>query len=247
MAVVAVVGLGLACARPTPAAAADTGIHFEHANATVIEHELRVTLELRRTNTLSIEDSAVDFRTEDLDAEGTSDYTPTRGRVLMGVGQVASTVTVTLVDDDRIEDQERFEVLLTDPHDRDVIVDRATVTIVDDDERPAALDDVGGSGATDGAAVSTHTLKRVGGQPATSITRRPSVVRVPAASSRRSTVTPLQVVPAPAVPGGSVTLSTGSPPASDGEGDAVAVMSALAAAALAGVLARLWFHRRLAA
>ncbi len=86
------------------------------------------------------EEVEVDYRTLDQSAKAGSDYQAASGTLIIAAGDTEGYVEVTLTDDGEVENDEQFILELTEV--RGAILDadsnRATATILDDDEEPAA-------------------------------------------------------------------------------------------------------------
>jgi hypothetical protein len=96
----------------------------------------------------TIEQVTVDYRTADGTASEArdNDYVAATGTLTFAPGETEKTVTVMVVGDTRAEDTEKFSVVLSGATNATVAVNRATVTIVDDDSTTWATSSAGDFG-----------------------------------------------------------------------------------------------------
>lgn len=78
----------------------------------------------------------VTFTTEPINAEPGEDYVPTSGTLRFAPGQVVGSVSVPLIDDNRREGDEAFELRLVSTNGA-VITDRAATAVIVDNDTPA--------------------------------------------------------------------------------------------------------------
>ena len=117
------------------------------------ELAFQVTLSSATVDTVT-----VDYATEDGTAQSGADYARTAGSLTFAAGDTVQTVGVDLVDNDEIEPQETFQLVLSAPTNATVAVGSAQGTILDDDQPELS---VAGGTAEEGAAVSFRvTLSR---------------------------------------------------------------------------------------
>ena len=120
---------------------------------------LTVTLEGNIESNIS-----VDYNTSDLTAVATEDYLSTAGTLTFTPQNNSSTITVSIVDSDLVEGDERFLVNLTNIQSAGLTVtlarDNSYVTILDDDQATLSIDDVTVNEAT-GLATLTVSLDQV--------------------------------------------------------------------------------------
>ncbi|HVQ06908.1 MAG TPA: Calx-beta domain-containing protein [Allosphingosinicella sp.] len=109
----------------------------------------------------------VDFTTNDGTAFAGSDYTPTSGQVVFGVGETSKEIHVPVFGDTDFEDDETFTITLSDPVGATIGDGTATGTIVNNDPAPAgtlSIDDVShGEGDVGSTTTFTFTVTRTGG------------------------------------------------------------------------------------
>jgi Calx-beta domain/CARDB len=102
------------------------------AGATVSETAGSVTLTVTLAGETELP-ASVDWATHDGTATAPADYAASGGRLTFAPGETEQTVTVPLVDDAVIEDDETFTVVLSDPVDATIAAGSATVTVTSDD------------------------------------------------------------------------------------------------------------------
>lgn len=105
------------------------------------------------------QDVRVGWSTVDGSAEGGSDYRTGSGTVRIPAGQRSGRITVEVLGDQTVEDDEFFRVRLTTVENATIGRDVAGVTIVDDDELVPA----GGPGDPDGSDDQGLSVHRLGG------------------------------------------------------------------------------------
>ena len=91
---------------------------------------LQLQLELSRATDKTV---TVQYETTDVEAEAGADYTRSRGIVIFGPGSTRGTVLIDLIDDNILEEAERFEVTLSNPRNAIIARGTGTGTILDDD------------------------------------------------------------------------------------------------------------------
>jgi hypothetical protein len=248
----ALLAAGLATTGIGPARAADDGLRFESPRVDAWEGQGRISFRVVRLGTaVALNQSRVAYKTVDLEAKAPTDYVATEGTLTLAVGQTASTIDTFLVDDNVVEDSERFEMVLLDPDDRSRILDRAIVTITDDDEpTDAGLRTAGGAGTAGSAgrsrvpATTTPPPGVVVQRPSPSASASAAAAAAAAAarrqasasSSSRSRSTPFRLYS----PSPSEAAVTDAPPLSP-----ASAMAIVAAVLLACVGARVWARWRL--
>ncbi|XP_067943645.1 sodium/calcium exchanger 3-like [Watersipora subatra] len=118
-----------------------TLIVFEPAHYTVMEHVGTFDVTIKRVGGNLQNTVYVDYKTENGTATAGSDYEHTEGTLVMMPGQLTSSLTITIIDDDIFEEDEHFYVKLSNPKfSKDSTVKVmlgtpavATVMILDDD------------------------------------------------------------------------------------------------------------------
>src|SRR5213075_3457299 len=85
-----------------------------------------------------VRESKVDFFTQSRSASSGSDFTPTFGRLDFADGETNKTITIPIVDDAIAEDNESFNLFLTDPGGSATLMapTSALITIIDNDGTP---------------------------------------------------------------------------------------------------------------
>ena len=91
---------------------------------------LQLQVELSRATDKTV---TVQYETTDVEAEAGADYTRSRGIVIFGPGSTRGTVLIDLIDDNILEEAERFEVTLSNPRNAIIARGTGTGTILDDD------------------------------------------------------------------------------------------------------------------
>ena len=91
---------------------------------------LQLQLELSRATDKTV---TVQYETTDVEAEAGADYTRSRGIVIFGPGSTRGTVLIDLIDDNILEEAERFTVTLSNPRNAIIARGTGTGTILDDD------------------------------------------------------------------------------------------------------------------
>ncbi len=116
--------------RPLPALSIEDA-QIEETNSTQTL-TLRVSIEgLNLTNVV------VDYHTQDGSAEAGSDYVPiSEGKLLFTPADREMFIELQILGDDFEEEDETFQVVLTDPHNAELVKAGATVTILDEDTQP---------------------------------------------------------------------------------------------------------------
>ena len=105
----------LAAAAPLAAQAAPSRFAFSASEYAVGEAAATVTLTVERRGSL-VDAVSVDYASADLGAKFGADYRRVAGRLNWAAGDGApKTITVRLIDDDKVEDVEGFRVLLAAP------------------------------------------------------------------------------------------------------------------------------------
>ena len=97
---------------------------------------LQLQIELSRSTDKTV---TVQYETTDVEAEAGMDYTRLRGIVIFGPGATRGAVVVGLIDDNILEEAERFEVTLSNPRNAVIARGTGTGTILDDDGGGATL------------------------------------------------------------------------------------------------------------
>lgn len=110
---------------PTPPSLSIAGATVSEAAGSV-----RLTVTLAGETELP---ASVEWATHDGTATAPADYAASGGRLTFAPGETEQTVTVPLVDDAVIEDDETFTVVLSDPVDATIAAGSATVTVTSDD------------------------------------------------------------------------------------------------------------------
>jgi hypothetical protein len=108
----------------------------------------------------------VDFAATDIVAKAGEDYQATSGALTFAPGQTAAQVTVPILDDQLDENDEVFDVVLSNPANATLGRDRGRATIVDNDPEPTlSVADASTSAVLNGAAVRfTITLSTPSGR-----------------------------------------------------------------------------------
>ncbi|MDE2828439.1 MAG: hypothetical protein OXL40_14250 [Bacteroidota bacterium] len=91
---------------------------------------LQLQIELSRATDKTV---TVQYETTDVEAEAGADYTRSRGIVIFGPGSTRGTVLIDLINDNILEEAERFEVTLSNPRNAIIARGTGTGTILDDD------------------------------------------------------------------------------------------------------------------
>ena len=91
---------------------------------------LQLQIELSRKTDQTV---TVQYETTDVEAEAGADYTRSRGIVIFGPGSTRGAVLIDLIDDNILEEAERFTVTLSNPRNAIIARGTGTGTILDDD------------------------------------------------------------------------------------------------------------------
>ena len=91
---------------------------------------LQLQIELSRPTDKMV---TVQYETTDVEAEAGVDYTRLRGIVIFGSGSTLGSIVIDLIDDNILEEAERFEVTLLNPRNAIIARGTGTGTILDDD------------------------------------------------------------------------------------------------------------------
>lgn len=81
-------------------------------------------------------EGSVDYATAAGTADTTTDFTPTSGTLTFAPGETEKTVEVAVVDDLLDEDDENFDLLLSNPLNLEILTSSASASILDNDELP---------------------------------------------------------------------------------------------------------------
>ena len=234
---VAATSFGAVVATPAPAAAEPTGTAgFAEVDVDVSETAGSIRITVLRSG-LAAAPGTVDYSTRDGSARGGLDFGATAGTVTFGVGEVAKTISVSLVDDRLVEQPERFEVALSNP--RGAIASAGSpviVTIQDDDARSQKAVQPRQAMQSAGAATSASATGQVAPPPRRRVVakaQKPRRVMKP----REPVTTPFEV----RTPGAAGPIPT--PAATSGGGGLLAL---LASVLLGSVAARVWMRWLLA-
>jgi uncharacterized delta-60 repeat protein len=119
----------------------DRGIEFVVTNVMVAENTGSVSVAIRRGDD-GTNDLTVRFATTNGTATAGEDYTAQTGTVVLQPGEVNHVLTLPILEDNLIEIDEAFGTVLTEPGPGAVLGPQifASVTILDNDGRPGALD-----------------------------------------------------------------------------------------------------------
>jgi hypothetical protein len=236
---VAVTAFGALVAVPSSASAEPTGsAGFAELDVEVTEAAASIRVTVLRSG-LAAAPGTVDYATRDGSARGGLDYGAAAGTVTFGVGEVAKSIAISLVDDRLVEQPERFEIALSNPRGAIGTVGApVVVTIADDDARTAkgagarqSADPAVAAGAAGrmSAGQATQQRRQVAGR-TQSRPRRAARVAEPMATPFEVR-TPVAVAPLP------------QPAATTGSGGLLAL---LASVLLGSVAARVWMRWLLA-
>ncbi len=91
---------------------------------------LQLYIELNRP---SEEEVTVEYETSDVEAEAGLDYTASHGIVIFDPGATHGVILITITDDDLLEENERFEVTLSNARNAIITRETGTGTILDND------------------------------------------------------------------------------------------------------------------
>ena len=97
---------------------------------------LRLRIELSQSTDQTV---TVQYETTDVEAEAGVDYIASRGIVIFGPGATRGVITIDTIDDNILEEEERFEVTLSNPRNAVIARGTGTGTILDDDGGGASL------------------------------------------------------------------------------------------------------------
>ncbi len=97
---------------------------------------LQLQIELSQSTDQTV---TVQYETTDVEAEAGADYIASRGIVIFGPGATRGAVVIDLIDDNILEEAERFEVTLSNPRNAVIARGTGTGTILDDDGGGATL------------------------------------------------------------------------------------------------------------
>ena len=97
---------------------------------------LRLQIELSQSTDQTV---TVQYETTDVEAEAGVDYIASRGIVIFGPGATRGVITIDTIDDNILEEAERFEVTLSNPRNAVIARGTGTGTILDDDGGGASL------------------------------------------------------------------------------------------------------------
>lgn len=101
----------------------------------VLESQPFLTVHVMRHPTTGI--STIKYKTEDITTKAGEDYEYTEGTLTFEDGESTKDIVIKVMDDDAVEEDEKFKVILYDCSDHEAILEHngeAEVTIVDDDE-----------------------------------------------------------------------------------------------------------------
>ena len=114
-------------------------VRFDSAAYTVGEADRVVQINVTRAGDLA-QPAEVDYSTGDLTASERTDYTTARGTLRFAAGEAVRTFTVSVTDDNSVEDDEKFSLTLHNLRGPAALAgpSSALLTIFDDDEHPAA-------------------------------------------------------------------------------------------------------------
>ncbi len=93
----------------------------------------------------------VDYATADGSATEPSDYTSTSGTLTFSAGETSMTISVPLIDDELVEGDETFSVVLSGENGADLANASATATIINDDVLPAVALTIADASASENA------------------------------------------------------------------------------------------------
>ncbi len=122
------------------------------------------TVELSRAVTAADGTVAVDYATGDGTATAADDdYAPASGTLGFAPGQIRRELTVEVTGDTRVEGDEGFSVLLSNPTGATVADGQGEGTILNDDEEPSRIRLTGAPSAAEGAGTALVSVERFAG------------------------------------------------------------------------------------
>ncbi|NNC96850.1 MAG: tandem-95 repeat protein, partial [Gammaproteobacteria bacterium] len=133
----------------------DDGAGISIDDVTIVETDsgtlnMVFTVSLDQTSPINI---SVDFVTTDITATAGSDYTAVSGTLTFAPGITTQTITVPVIADTLVEDDETFTIDLSNPSNGNIIDSQGLATITDDDQAGLSVSDAtlteGNSGNTD--------------------------------------------------------------------------------------------------
>lgn len=101
----------------------------------VLESQPSLTVHVMRHPTTGT--ASIKYKTEDITTKAGEDYEYTEGTLIFKEGESTKDIVIKVMDDDAVEEDEKFKVILFDSDDKEAVLEgngEAEVTIVDDDE-----------------------------------------------------------------------------------------------------------------